>query len=147
MQTHRKRRLYFIICLTLGFGVASGLALYALRQNINLYFTPKQLSTHQFLNTQHFRLGGMVVKGSVKHGENLKVQFVLTDYQADCAVEYQGILPALFREGQGIVAEGHLNAAGVFIADQVLAKHDARYHPPGVSVSGNASLHDGGYKP
>lgn len=132
MQRHRRRRLYFIICLTLGFGIASGLALYALRQNINLYFTPKQLDAHQFLGAQHFRLGGMVVQGSVKHGDNLKVQFVLTDYKANCAVEYQGVLPALFREGQGIVAEGHLNAAGVFIADQVLAKHDANYRPPAI---------------
>ncbi len=142
MNVQRKRRLYFITLLIFGFGLATTLALYALRQNINLYFTPRQLVENKPSTNHLFRLGGMVVKGSVHHGENLNVRFTLTDFHSNCDVEYQGILPALFREGQGIVVEGRLNSTGVFVADQVLAKHDANYRPPAIPAenSGNRFL-------
>lgn len=131
MLTIRKRRLYFIIFLIIGMSAAVGLSLYALRQNINLYLTPKQVIQQQIPVGQLFRLGGLVVKGSVHHQQNhLQIHFILTDYTKNMTVEYQGVLPSLFREGQGIVAEGKLNSKGIFIADQVLAKHDASYHPP-----------------
>jgi len=132
MLNHRKRRLGFLLLLIVSIGVAASLALYALRQNVNLYETPQQVSQLHLREGQIFRLGGMVVQGSVRHGQNLQVSFSLTDYHANIKVEYQGVLPSLFREGQGIVAQGYLNKQGVFIADQVLAKHDANYKPPGI---------------
>lgn len=134
MLNHRKRRLYFITLLVGSIGVAVSLALYALRQNVNLYETPQQVIQQSVRPGQVFRLGGMVVKGSVQHGAGLQVSFALTDYHANIQVQYQGILPSLFREGQGIVAQGRLNDQGIFIADEVLAKHDANYKPPEIKA-------------
>ncbi len=138
MLNHRKRRLYFIIILITSIGTAIGLALFALRQNVDLYLTPQQVAQHHLSHEQIFRLGGMVVVNSVRHGKNLEVNFKLTDYHADLAVQYQGILPSLFREGQGIVAQSRLNSQGIFIADQVLAKHDAKYRPPAIVPQGHS---------
>lgn len=132
MLNHRKRRLGFILLLIASAGLAIGLALFALRQNVDLYVTPRQIAHQSFHPGQVFRLGGMVVKGSVKQGEGLQVSFNLTDYYANTRVQYQGVLPSLFREGQGIVALGSLNNQGVFIASEVLAKHDANYKPPNI---------------
>lgn len=127
----RRRRVVFIISLLLGIGTAAGLTLYALRQNINLYLTPTQVFVKKPPTTQTFRLGGMVLPGSVHHArEGLKVTFVLTDYKHTTRVVFDGLLPSLFREGQGIVAQGHLNSRGDFIAEEVLAKHDNEYKPP-----------------
>lgn len=141
MHTKRKRRLYFILLLLFSIGTAIALSLYALRQNIDLYYTPTQLKQAKLLKGRELRLGGMVVKGSVKRVPNtLKVTFVLTDFKQQCTVQYNGILPSLFREGQGIVAEGQVNVQGVFIADQVLAKHDANYHPPGIPREGKKDV-------
>jgi cytochrome c-type biogenesis protein CcmE len=133
MLIQRKRRLYFIITLLIGVSAAVGLALFALRQNVNLYQTPRQVAEHPLPKDQIFRLGGMVVKGSVQQGADLQVSFTLTDYHANVRVQYQGVLPSLFREGQGIVAQGRLDDQGVFIAEQVLAKHDANYKPPAIN--------------
>ena len=132
MLSPRKRRLCFILLVLASLSLALGLSLYALRQKVNLYKTPQQVLASPPNLNMVFRLGGMVVKGSVQHGENLEVNFTLTDFQAQVPVQYQGILPSLFREGQGIVAQGRLNKKGVFIADEVLAKHDANYKPPGI---------------
>jgi len=133
MLVHRRRRIYFILLLLAGLGVAVGFSLFALRQNINLYYTPREVLQHKASVGALFRLGGMVVKGSLHRVPNsLKVSFVLTDFHQDITVFYEGLLPSLFREGQGIVAQGRLNSKGVFVASQVLAKHDANYHPPGV---------------
>ncbi len=131
MKLQRRRRLYFILLLLAGFSVAVGFSLFALRQNIDLYYTPKDIAQHKEITGQQFRLGGLVVKNSLRRIPNtLNVNFVLTDFHNKITVSYDGVLPSLFREGQGIVAQGHLNKNGVFIADQVLAKHDASYHPP-----------------
>jgi cytochrome c-type biogenesis protein CcmE len=139
MNTTRRRRLYTILLALLGLGLVIGLVMYALRDNISLYYTPSQLYSHHFSLRQKLRLGGMVVNGSVKHQPNsLKVSFVLTDFHQQVPVRYQGILPALFREGQGIVAEGYLRGR-TFIAEQVLAKHDESYHPPGIPNQPRAS--------
>lgn len=133
MLAHRKRRLFFIIFLLCGVGLAVGLSLFALRQNINLYFTPQQVEKGQAPRHQTIRLGGMVVKGSVHRVPNtLKVSFELTDFKDTVMVDYDGLLPSLFHVGQGIVTQGRLNAKGIFVADQVLAKHDATYRPPGI---------------
>jgi len=129
----RQCRLLLIVGVGSALTVAVSLVLFALRQNISLYLTPQQVLKRHIKIGQAFRLGGLVKKGSVKHfGQALNVQFVLTDFHKTIEVKYHGILPSLFREGQGIVAQGRLNKKGIFIADQVLAKHDADYHPPGL---------------
>ncbi len=131
MNEVRKRRLFLIIFLLLGIGTAITLALYALRQNINLYYTPTQVERGKVPQGQTFRIGGLVEKGSVHFADQgLNVSFIITDTARNVMVNYHGILPDLFRAGQGIVAQGRLNSAGIFVADQVLAKHDATYMPP-----------------
>lgn len=138
MRAQRKRRLYFIMIMLVGVASAVSLALFALRQNIDLYFTPSQLFSKPHQTNRMIRVGGLVLKKSLHHKKNsLKVTFVLTDYHHQLKVAYDGILPSLFREGQGIVAEGHLGKSGVFKADRVLAKHDANYHPPNISKQGS----------
>lgn len=133
MLIKRRRRLYAVIVLLLGIGLSAGLVLYALRQNINLYYTPEQLANQTVPAGRVFRLGGLVMKGSVHQSSgSLKTRFVLTDYHEAITVYYDGLLPSLFREGQGIVAQGKLTGQGVFVASQVLAKHDENYKPPGV---------------
>ncbi len=133
MLIQRRRRVSFLILLVLSIGIATTFALYALRRNVNLYETPHQVLQRSPQNEQIFRLGGLVLKGSVHHDADLKVRFTLTDYQGSIPVEYQGVLPSLFREGQGIVAQGRMNSQGIFIADEVLAKHDENYRPPQLS--------------
>lgn len=133
MIASRKRRLIFIFILLVSVAISLSLALFALRKNIDLYFTPQQLLAAQVSPEQNVRLGGLVVKGSVQRVPNsLKVVFTLTDYQKNIRVKFDGILPSLFHEGQGIIVRGNLNSAGDFIATQVLAKHDASYHPPNI---------------
>ena len=130
MKRVRKNRLLVILGIVFGVGSAMGLVLYALRQNINLYYTPTQLLAEKMPSGREIRLGGIVKMGSVWHQSNsLSVNFDLGDGHHEIPVYYYGILPALFREGQGLVTQGHLNQAGVFVADQVLAKHDAKYKP------------------
>ncbi|QLH43656.1 MAG: cytochrome c maturation protein CcmE [Coxiellaceae bacterium] len=131
MKPQRRRRLLIIMGMMTGISCAAGFILYALRQNIDLYYTPSQLHIAQLTPQQTLRLGGMVVKGSVHYAtEGLTVQFVLSDYQQQVSVQYTGVLPALFREGQGVVVHGKLVNGGIFLADQVLAKHDEKYMPP-----------------
>lgn len=108
-----------------------GIILYALSENINLFYTPTEIKAAMLYSDKTVRLGGMVVPGSVVYGENLKVQFLLTDFEESVTVIYDGVLPDLFKEGQGIVAQGVLlNAGPTFYAKQVLAKHDENYMPP-----------------
>ena len=117
----------------LGLALAAALILYALKQNINVFLTPKQIASAHLAEHYHFRLGGMVKPGSVAHSkDNLDITFVVTDLKADVSVRYTGILPDLFREGTGVIAEGALNARGEFIATQLLAKHDEKYMPKNV---------------
>ncbi len=133
MQANRKKRMYLIIFIILGVSLAAALALYALKQNINLYLTPKQVFVQKIPHNKVFRIGGFVVKHSIhKDDKSLRVNFKLTDHKSTIKVNYDGILPSLFRAGQGIVVQGRLKN-GVFVADQVLAKHDATYKPPGLS--------------
>jgi cytochrome c-type biogenesis protein CcmE len=113
--------------------VAVGLVLFAMRDSIVFFHTPSDLTEKPIAAGQRFRLGGLVAAGSVKRGEGTKVDFVVTDTLKDVPVSYQGVLPDLFREGQGVVAEGALNASGLFVADTVLAKHDENYMPPEVA--------------
>ena len=109
--------------------------LYALKQNINAFVTPSQLAALHPSADYHFRLGGMVKKGSVLHDkESLKVQFVVTDLKKEMLVYYTGVLPDLFREGKGVIAEGRLDEQNRFQAGQVLAKHDENYMPKNVAA-------------
>jgi len=140
MLIHPKRRkkLILILALLVGTGVIVGLVLYALSQNINLFFSPSDMAQGKAPAHQRIRAGGMVREGSlVRASDSLTVRFIITDFAEDVEVEYTGILPDLFREGQGIVAQGKLNDAGVFLADEVLAKHDEKYMPPEVTQALN----------
>jgi cytochrome c-type biogenesis protein CcmE len=122
--------------LLAGLAIAVGLTTYALRQNINLFYDPTQIAAGEAPLDTRIRAGGMVEEGSVKRDpDSLKVEFRVTDYNKSVSVEYVGILPDLFAEGQGVVAMGHMQPDGRFVADQVLAKHDENYMPPEVSDS------------
>ncbi len=136
MKPARRKRLIAISFLVIAVAMAIGLVLYALRQNINLFYTPSQVFAGEVPKDQQFRIGGLVEKGSVKRDQtDLTIYFQLSDQVHAVTVKYTGILPDLFREGQGIVATGKLNAEGVFVADQILAKHDEKYTPPEVKYS------------
>lgn len=134
MHPIRKKRLTIVLFLLAGLAVAVALTTYALRQNINLFYDPSQIAAGEAPTDARIRAGGMVEEGSViRDPDSLKVEFRVTDYSASVPVEYMGILPDLFAEGQGIVAMGRLGTNGRFVADQVLAKHDENYMPPEVS--------------
>jgi len=134
VNPQRKKRLIIILVILVGIGAAVALALSALQQNINLFYTPTQIANGEAPLDTRIRAGGMVQNGSLKRsGDSLDVEFVVTDFNKDVTIQYRGILPDLFREGQGIVALGKLNAQGVVVADEVLAKHDEKYMPPEVT--------------
>ena len=132
-MTRKQRRAVLIgTCLAV-LGVAVGLVLFALRDSIVFFYTPSEVAEKNLDAGQRFRLGGLVENGSVKRGEGTTVSFVITDKRSILPVTFTGVLPDLFREGQGVVAEGVLNSDGVFHADSVLAKHDENYMPPEVA--------------
>ena len=131
MTPARKKRLALIILMVTGVAVGVGLALKSLDQNIMFFFTPSEVISGKAPANKLFRMGGMVVEGSVNRpGDGLTVKFDLTDNEQQVTVQYAGILPDLFREGQGIIANGKLNDSGEFVAEEVLAKHDETYMPP-----------------
>jgi len=135
-MTPRRKRLYVVLGILSGVTASVALAVMASRDNVTFYFDPSQVAAGKAPVAKRFRVGGMVVKGSVvrKPGD-LEVKFVLTDYAHQVPVEYTGVLPDLFREGQGIIAHGTMGADGAFVADEVLAKHDEKYMPPEVAAS------------
>lgn len=136
MKSARKKRLFFIVFLIAGVTVAAGFAMYAFNQNLMFYFSPTDVKQGKAPVDKLFRMGGMVVDGTFKkEQQSLKVHFDITDYEKTVTVEYEGILPDLFREGQGIISRGKLNKQGVFVAEEVLAKHDENYMPPEVAES------------
>lgn len=136
MHPLRSRRLALILVVVLTMAVTIGLVLYALRQNISLFYAPTALLQQNVPANAWIRVGGVVVKNSVIHETNhLSVHFKLTDYQTTIDVIYQGILPDLFREGQGVVVQGQLLDAQHFKATVVLAKHDEKYMPPEVKAT------------
>ena len=136
MHPLRKRRLILIVTMVTGISVAAGFAFVAFNENMMFFFTPSDVQAGKAPQGRLFRMGGMVVKGSVKKSaKNVDVIFDLTDNEKAVTVKYSGILPDLFREEQGIVAKGKLNAKGEFIAEEVLAKHDENYMPPEVAAT------------
>src|SRR5690554_2766775 len=134
MHPQRKKRLLLILLVVVGVCVAVALALGALKQNINLFYTPTEIATGTASLDARIRAGGMVVNGSVKRApDSLQVTFDVSDGAEQVTIAYSGILPDLFREGQGIVVMGRLNEDRVLMADEVLAKHDEEYMPPEVA--------------
>lgn len=132
-MTRRQRRAVLILGCLAVIGVAIGLVLTALRDTIVFFHTPSTVAEKGLQPGQRFRLGGLVAEGSLKRGAGTDVEFAVTDTAKTIAVSYHGVLPDLFREGQGVVAEGVLEAGGHFRADTVLAKHDETYMPPEVA--------------
>ena len=135
-MTPRQRRMVLVAVIVTGVSLAGALALRAFRENVMFYFDPTKVAAGQVKTGQRFRLGGMVVNGSVvRQTGTLDVRFVVTDFAHTVPVTYDKVLPDLFKEGAGVVALGRLNSAGVFVADEVLAKHDEKYMPPEVARS------------
>lgn len=144
MHPVRKQRLYIVVFIVVGASVAAGLIFYALRDNMNLFYSPTDIAAGKAPLDARIRAGGMVREGSVERGDDgLQVAFVVTDYDHDVSVSYVGILPDLFAEGQGVVVTGKLLEPGRFEATEVLAKHDEEYMPPEVSDA----LEKTGHKP
>ena len=149
MNPRRQKRLAIVLVIIVGLASVTGLVLYALKQNIDLFYTPTQLveglgeDKVKPVVGQRLRIGGLVVPGSVKRNmDDLKVTFSLIDNGGGIVVlEYEGILPDLFREGQGIVAQGVLKSANVISASEVLAKHDEEYMPPEVAEATKGIKH------
>lgn len=124
-----RQRLLVVLAVATALSVAVGLALVALRDTVVFFYSPSQIPADVRQSPQTFRLGGLVKEASVVKGAGQTVRFVVTDMQAEVAVAYTGVLPDLFREGQGVVAQGRFAADGVFMADSILAKHDETYMP------------------
>lgn len=129
MLAHRKQRLMIVLFIVLGSALAVSLMLFALNKGINVFFTPAEVADGMVAPNQNIRIGGMVKEGSVDRTslEGTTVQFIATDYIADVPVMYTGVLPDLFREGQGVVAEGVIDENGVLQANKILARHDENY--------------------
>jgi cytochrome c-type biogenesis protein CcmE len=127
----RQKRLAFIAAGVVLVGAAVGLVLFALKDNVSLYFTPTQVANREAPQGRSFRIGGLVEPGSIqRQGDGLTVHFRITDNAQGMNVVYKGILPDLFKEGKGVVAQGKIEADNVFHAEEVLAKHDENYMPP-----------------
>ena len=141
MLAHRKQKLTIVFFIIFGTAVAAGLVLFALREGINVFYTPTEVSAGDVPPGQNFRIGGMVKMGSLdKIGQQgADVSFIATDFCNDVEVAYSGPLPDLFREGQGLVADGQLDQEGVFQASRILAKHDENYMSAEVKASLDAA--------
>ena len=136
MTPARKNRLRLILLMVAGVATGVGFALKSLDQNIMFFFTPTEVVGGQAPADKLFRMGGMVVEGTVhRPGDGLTVHFDLTDNEQNVTVKFAGILPDLFREGQGIIANGKISDDGIFVAQEVLAKHDENYMPPEVAAA------------
>ena len=132
-MTRRQRRLVLIGSGLGVLGLAAGLMLFALKDSIVFFNSPTDVLEKHIAAGTRIRLGGLVKPGTLQRGESLNVRFEVTDGKSAIPVAFQGVLPDLFREGQGVIAEGALDPAGVFKADSVLAKHDERYMPKEVA--------------
>lgn len=132
-MTRKQTRTAIILASLAVLGLAAGLILYAIRDTIVFFYTPSEIAEKAVKPGTRFRLGGLVETGTLKQGENAVYTFAVTDTVANMAVSYKGQLPDLFREGQGVVAEGVLQGDGSFVADTVLAKHDENYMPKDVA--------------
>jgi cytochrome c-type biogenesis protein CcmE len=135
-MTPRRKRLITVAAILVGVGIATTFALQAFQKNLLYYYSPSQIKSGEAPASRSFRVGGLVEDGSLKREPgSLEVHFVLTDYAEETVVSYTGVLPDLFREGQGVIARGKLRPDGTFVAEEVLAKHDENYMPPEVKQS------------
>ncbi len=142
MTPTRKRRLIAVLLILAGVGTASTIAFYSLQENLLYFQSPSELALQPIPPGRQFRLGGLVKPGTVsREGDGLVTRFVVTDGPEEIVVEYVGTLPDLFREGQGVIARGSLDSAGLFAATEVLAKHDENYMPPEVADALEKSGH------
>lgn len=134
MKAIRKQRLYMVLLIVIGSSAAVGLIMFALSENMNLFYTPTKIAAGEAPANTRIRGGGIVVPGSItRSDDSLEIEFIVTDMAAEVTVRFTGILPDLFAEGEGIVVTGQLNDQGVFMASEVLAKHDENYSPPEVT--------------
>ncbi len=134
-MTRKQRRAVVIVVGLAMIGLASALVLSALRTQVTFFMSPAEVEKSKPNAGTRFRLGGLVKEGSIRREPNAVTAFTVTDNAASLPVTYRGILPDLFREGQGVIAEGRIEADGVFVADTVLAKHDEKYMPPEVAAA------------
>ena len=133
-MTPRQRRLGLVAGILAGVSVAALLAMRAFEDNVMFFFDPSQVATGEAPVDKRFRLGGMVRPGTVQRTPgSLEMSFIVTDFKRDVPVRYEGVVPDLFRENQGVVAHGRLGQDGTFVADEILAKHDENYMPPEVA--------------
>ena len=131
MMKPRQKRALFIVCGLVALGVSAALVLNAFNSNLVFFFSPTQVLANEAPTNRSFRIGGLVEVGSIQRaGQGLTINFVVTDMAKKVPVTYTGLLPDLFKEGKGVVAQGRLGPDGVFQAEQVLAKHDENYMPP-----------------
>jgi len=128
-MTARRKRLTIILGILVAAAAATALVLNAFRSNLVFFYSPTQVAAHEAPENRLFRIGGLVLAGSVQR-QGVDVEFTVTDLAHSTAVHYRGPLPDLFKEGKGVVAQGRLGADGVFVAQEVLAKHDENYMPP-----------------
>lgn len=143
-MTPRRQRMLVVGLVVAGVAAAVGLSLRAFQENLLYFYTPTQALAGEPPAGKRFRLGGLVEEGSVRRESgSMEVRFQVRDNQQEMTVAYSGVLPDLFRDGQGVIAMGHLEPGGVFRADEVLAKHDENYMPPEVAESLAAQGHPG----
>lgn len=144
MQAARKQRLMIVLSILAGSAAAVGLLLYAFNEGLNVFFTPTEVAEGKVQQGQRFRIGGMVKAGSLqREGEGTYIEFITTDFNEEVRVAFDGVLPDLFREGQGVTANGYIDQNGVFQATEILAKHDENY----MSAEVKAALDAAGHKP
>lgn len=141
MSPAKRKRMIWVLVFLAGLALVATLVIKAFEQNMMFYFSTTEVAEGKAPIERDFRVGGMVVDNSIsRESGSLKLKFVVTDYQTNLPIEYEGVLPDLFREGQGIVAKGRLDDAGNFIANEILAKHDENYMPPEVAASLKTNL-------
>jgi cytochrome c-type biogenesis protein CcmE len=135
-MTPRRKRLVAVLGILVGVGLAAALALRAFDDNVMYFYSPTQVAAGEAPTLRAFRVGGLVEAGSVQRSPgDLTVAFSVTDNNERVTVQYTGLLPDLFREGQGVIAHGRMGEGGRFVADEVLAKHDEKYMPPEVAAT------------
>ena len=133
-MTPRRKRMVAVAAIVIGVGAATAVALQAFQENIMYFYSPSQVTAGEAPAERSFRLGGLVTNGSLQRTPgSIEINFTVTDNAETIPVKYSGLLPDLFREGQGVIAHGKLSNEGVFMADEVLAKHDENYMPPEVA--------------
>lgn len=142
-MTPRRKRLAIVAGVVLALGAATALVLNAFQSNLVFFFSPTQVAAGEAPTQRTFRLGGLVKAGSVER-DGVEIRFIVTDTAKEIPVRYQGLLPDLFKEGKGVVAQGLLGPDGVFVAREVLAKHDENYMPPEAAEALKQAGHPGG---